>query len=52
MVRMKSVTVRLSEQEFEFIRRIKEAGFSSLAEVIRCAALSMANSINDKKSAA
>jgi Arc/MetJ-type ribon-helix-helix transcriptional regulator len=44
MVHMKSVTVRLTQKEHEFLRRIKETGFSSLAEVIRCAALSLVTS--------
>lgn len=52
MVRMKSITVRLTSKEHEFVRRIKEAGFSSLAEVIRCAALSLASAQENKKTAA
>jgi len=37
---MKAITVRLPEKELKFLRSVKDAGFSSIAEVIKCAALS------------
>jgi hypothetical protein len=37
---MKAITVRLKESELKFLREVKEAGFASIAEVIKCAALS------------
>lgn len=52
MVHMKSLTVRLSERELQFLRRVKDAGFSSLAEVIKCAALSFVSSAPKKDKAA
>ncbi len=40
---MKAITIRLTEDELEVLRNIKEAGFASIAEVIKCAALSYAS---------
>jgi hypothetical protein len=49
---MKSVTLRLSTEELEFLRKVKEVGFSSIAEVIRCAALSLVSSKPTEKKTA
>jgi hypothetical protein len=37
---MKAITVRLKEKELKFLRKVKDAGFSSLSEVIKCSVLS------------
>lgn len=37
---MKSLTIRLTEKELRFLQRVKDSGFASKAEVIKCAALS------------
>ena len=41
MVQMKTVTLRLTKEEREKIERVKKLGFSSVAEVIRCASISL-----------
>jgi hypothetical protein len=38
---MKSLTIRFTAEEAERLRRIKALGFSTSAEVIKCAALSL-----------
>lgn len=40
---MKAITVRLPEQDLKFLQSVKDAGFSSVSEVIKCAALSLVN---------
>jgi hypothetical protein len=37
---MKSVTIRLPDKDLNKLRAIKDQGFSTLAEVIKCASLS------------
>lgn len=49
---MKSLTVRLSDEDLKFLRRVKNTGFSSIAEVIKCAALSFVSSAPKKGKAA
>lgn len=41
---MKSLTLRFSDEELKRLRRLKNLGFSSITEVIKCASLSMADS--------
>lgn len=43
---MKAITLRLPESEMDKLRKIKNAGFSSVNEVIKCAALSLVDGIN------
>ena len=44
MVHMKAITLRLTEEEKNKLNRIKDQGFSSLNEVIKCATLSFLSS--------
>ena len=44
MVHMKAITLRLTEEEKNKLNRIKNQGFSSLNEVIKCATLSFLSS--------
>lgn len=46
---MKSLTLRFSDEELKRLRRLKDLGFSSLTEVIKCASLSMADSARAPK---
>lgn len=39
---MKAVTVRLSPAEFRLLELLKKAGFSTSAEIIKCASMSYA----------
>ena len=46
---MKAVTVRLPEKDLEFLQKIRDVGFSSVGEVIKCATLSLAKAADKKK---
>lgn len=48
---MKSKSVRLSEKELEHLKKIKKLGFASIAEVIKCATLSLVESLQNKEAA-
>jgi DNA-binding Xre family transcriptional regulator len=52
VVRVKSITLRITKQEHALLKRVKAVGFSTLAEVIRCAALSLATSDPKNRKAA
>lgn len=41
---MKALTLRLSAEEMKKLQAIKALGFSTAAEVIKCAALSLSDS--------
>lgn len=37
---MKAITIRMTKEDLDLLKRIKELGFSSIKEVIKCATLS------------